>query len=82
MNKKRDYKKIIKEIERSKLEIIVLDQKMANRIMGNDFPKSLFNNNYIRNGSNELARYIMKNLEEYDYEVVEPKIILRRRSKS
>ena len=80
MQKRRKYSKLIEAIERNKLDRIVLDQKYVKKIMGDDLPKSIFDENYIKKRKNELARFIMDNTDKYEFEVIRPQIILKRKS--
>lgn len=78
MSTRIDYNVIIKYVEDSSDDVIVITQKTAKKLLNNEFPKSLFSNSYIANGKNELARYLLKN--GLEYEVVEPKLIIKKKS--
>ncbi len=78
MSTRVDYSKIIKYLEDSEKDIVEITQKMAKKVANGELPKSIFNDKYIANGSNELARYILE--KKYDFEVIEPKIIIRKKS--
>lgn len=82
MQKRRKYSKLIDAIKNNNSDRIVLDQKYVKRIMGDDLPKSIFNERYIKQRSNELARFIMDNNDIYELEIVQPQLVLKRRKSS
>lgn len=77
MNKRFDYNTIIDEIE--KKGNLVIDQKLAKRIAKNEIPKSCFDYNYLKNGRNELGRFLIKNKNIYEFEIIPAQIIIRKK---
>ena len=77
MSTRVDYNKIIKYVEESKDDVIEITQRKVKKLANNELPKSFFNNEYIVNGKNELARYIIEN--GFEFEIIEPKIIIKKK---
>lgn len=75
MSIKINYKYIIEDIKNSEKDIYILTQEKAQKLINQELPKSVFKESYIRNGMNELARYLN---QIGNYEVCEPKIIIRK----
>lgn len=78
MSNRIDYSIFINYIENSKKNIVEISQKEAKKLVDNELPKSFFNSNYIANGKNKLARYILE--KGFEFEVIEPKIIIKKKS--
>lgn len=75
MSVKINYKRIIDDIENSPKDTYILTQEKAKKLINQELPKSVFIESYIKNNSNELARYLT---QVGNYEVCEPKIIIRK----
>lgn len=68
------YNKMIEDIINFKGDCYIITQKKAKKVMNGEIPKSMFDDNYIKNGKNELARFI--NYNNYRFEIIEPQIII------
>jgi outer membrane protein assembly factor BamA len=71
-----DYAPVIEAMDKTKNKFVLTQEKMK-KLTGGEVPKSMFKRSYITNGSNELARFIMK--KGYKFEVVESKIIVYKK---
>lgn len=78
MNKRINYKPIINAIMKSKNKITI-NQKLAKKLINDELPKSCFDNNYLKSGSNELARFLIENKNIYEYEIIPAQIIVNRK---
>ena len=78
MSTRVDYNKLINYVEKSNKNVIEITQNTVKRLVNNELPKSFFSNKYITDGKNELARFIIE--KGYEFEVVEPKIIIKKKS--
>lgn len=69
-----DYKPIIDDIKNFKGKKYILTQEKAKKLVNNEIPKSNFKESYIKNGSNDLAKFIMSECD--GFETTQPKIII------
>lgn len=77
MNKRINYKPIIDAIVKSNKTII--NQKLAKKLINDELPKSCFDKNYLKSGSNELARFLIEHKNIYEYEIIPAQIIVSKK---
>ena len=77
MNKRIDYNVLIEEIK--KCGDIVVDQKLAIKLLKDELPKSCFDKNYLMRGRNALGRFLIENADIYETEFISPQIIIKKK---